>query len=195
MSSYGFYFDSSRCTGCKTCVIACKDKNNLPVGINFRKVIEFSGGNWVLNSQGGWENNVFAYYISLSCNHCADPACVKVCPTKAHKKDPETGLVLIDQSKCIGCGMCAAACPYKVPQLDTKSRKMKKCDACLDLISKNRSPACVEACPQRAIEFGLIDSLENSKKGVKSIRPLPKAEITRPNLLICPPRNYDRIVL
>ena len=84
-------------------------------GMNLRKVREYSGGTWRKTNEGAWKQDVFAYYVSLSCNHCSDPACVKVCPTGAHFKRKEDGLVVIDTKKCIGCGMCAKACPYDAP--------------------------------------------------------------------------------
>lgn len=69
----GFYIDSSRCSGCKACQVACKDKNNLEPGRRFRRVYEINGGNFIPTGQGGVSNNVFAYTLSVSCNHCADP--------------------------------------------------------------------------------------------------------------------------
>ena len=110
---YGFLIDASRCTGCRTCEVACKDKNNLPVGRNFRHVLCFEGGGWRQDrATGAWHTDTFAYYVSVSCNQCEDPACVKVCPTKAHFKRKEDGLVLIDRDKCIGCGVCTAKCEF-----------------------------------------------------------------------------------
>lgn len=193
MTQYGFYFDASKCTGCKTCMVACKDKNNLPVGMNFRRVTEFSGGNWRQDrATGAWHQDAFAYYLSISCNECFDPACVKVCPTKAHFKRTEDGLVLIDPKKCIGCGACLAACPYGAPQLDREARKMRKCDTCLDRREKGLNPVCVDACPQRALDFGPIDELRKKYGDCAAIAPLPDASVTKPNLVIHPTKSAKK---
>lgn len=193
MTQYGFYFDASKCTGCKTCMVACKDKNNLPVGMNFRRVTEYSGGNWRQDrATGAWHQDAFAYYLSISCNECSDPACVKVCPTKAHFKRSEDGLVLIDPKKCIGCGACLAACPYGAPQLDREARKMRKCDTCLDRREKGLNPVCVDACPQRALDFGPIDELRKKYGDCAAIAPLPDASVTKPNLVIHPTKSAKK---
>lgn len=189
MSQKGFFIDVSRCTGCRTCSVACADLNNMPVGLNLRRVVEYEGGGWRQNWDGTWRQDVFAYYVSLGCNECADPACVKVCPTGAHAKRTEDGLVVIDTAKCIGCGMCAKACPYGVPQLDTKARKMRKCDGCVTRTSRGGSPVCVESCPERAIEFGDIEELRRKHGTVDAIAPLPSGEATKPSLVIKPCRS------
>ena len=186
----GFFIDASRCTGCRTCTIACKDKNGLEIGRNFRRVTEYSGGDWKTTFDGAGDAKVFAYYISVSCNQCSDPACVKACPTGAHFKRKEDGLVLIDPAKCIGCGACFKACPYGAPQFDPKAKKMTKCDTCLDRRAKGINPTCVDACPQRAIEFGDMEEL--MKKHPDSqihCAPLPDPKGTQPNLLIKLPRD------
>ena len=117
MTQLGFFVDVSKCSGCKTCAVACKDAHNLPVGMNFRKVHEYAGGNWKQAADGSWTQDVFGYYVSLGCNHCSDPACVKVCPTKAHHKRAEDGLVVIDATKCIGCGLCTTKCEFDAIKL------------------------------------------------------------------------------
>lgn len=156
----GFFIDASKCTGCKTCQVACKDKNNLEVGRNFRRVVEYSGGSWQKDQlTGAWHTDTFAYYLSVSCNECSDPACVK-------------------------------ACPYGAPQLDRRAGKMTKCDGCLDRLAKGMNPVCVDSCPMRAIEFGDIEDLMKKHPGCqKHIAPLPDPKMTQPNLLIKAPRN------
>lgn len=189
MTQKGFFIDTTRCAGCRTCSVACKDLNNTPKGMNFRRVIEYEGGTWEKDPKGFWRQDVFAYYVSIGCNECADPACVKVCPVKAHYKRTEDGLVLIDQSKCIGCGACAKACPYGVPQFDEKLRKMRKCDGCVARTSKGGQPVCVESCPERALEFGDIEELRKKHGKLAEIAPLPSASLTKPSIVIRPCRS------
>ena len=104
-----------------------------------------------------------------SCNHCSDPACVKVCPVKAIRKEDEFGAVLVDSEKCIGCGACRAACPWHVPEYfedlsrtkigEERHPKMTKCDMCIDRLRDGLKPACVASCPGRALECGPIEEL------------------------------------
>ena len=192
MSQYGFYIDLVKCTGCKTCVIACKDAHSLSVGTNYRKVIEFVEGNWKKDANGAWVQDVRGYYVPIACNECADLACVKVCPTKAHFKRESDGLVLIDEKKCIGCGACAQACPYGAPVLDETAHKMHKCDACADRLAQGLLPICVEACPQRAIEFGEISELRKKYGENADIAPLPSSNTTKPSLVIRLPLNMGK---
>ena len=191
MKQLGFFFDARRCNGCKTCVVACKDAHNLPVGRNFRHVLEVTDGKWSKDPKSGaWKQNVYAYYLSIACNHCSDPACVKACPTGAHHKRTEDGLVVINTDKCIGCGNCAKACPYGAPELDEKAHKMTKCDACLNRLEQGLQPICVEACPQLALEFGDIEELRKKHGNVDTIYPLPQPASTRPNLVIHAPLKH-----
>ena len=102
MTRYAFHFDGTRCTGCKTCEMACKDFKDLSVGTAFRKVYEVTLGTTERDANGCITSSCVSYPLSMSCNHCDDPACTKVCPTTAMHKDPETGLVSVDVDKCIG---------------------------------------------------------------------------------------------
>ena len=100
-TQYGFFIDSARCTGCKTCELACKDYKDLTPDVSFRRIYEYAGGDWQ-EDNGVWNQNVFAYYLSIACNHCEDPACTKVCPSGAmHKR--EDGFVVVNEDVCIGC--------------------------------------------------------------------------------------------
>ena len=140
---YDFYLDTSCCTGCKACQIACKDKNDLPVGVLWRRVVEVQGGEWLPRSDA-WLTNVFAYFVSAACMHCELPICAEVCPTRAITRR-EDGIVTIDPGRCMGCRYCEMACPYKAPQFDPVSGVMTKCDFCYDLLDDGKSPACVAA--------------------------------------------------
>lgn len=183
MTQHAFLFDGTRCTGCKTCVFACKDKNNLDLGMAYRKVYEFTGGSTTKDSQGIVTTDVFSYYLSQPCNHCTEPACVKVCPTGAMNKDANTGLVSVNSSKCIGCGYCVMSCPYNVPKVDREKGHSVKCDGCKDYVAAGEKPACMMACPARAIKFGLISDIE--KLGERAnVAPLPEPSYTTPNTFI-----------
>lgn len=185
MTQYAFYFDGTRCTGCKTCEMACKDFKDLSVGFAYRKVYEVTAGETVRDENGCISTTCVSYPFSMSCNHCDDPACVHVCPTTAMHKDPETGLVSVDVAKCIGCGYCHMACPYNAPKVDREKGHSVKCDGCADRVAAGEKPVCVEACPARALDFGTVE--EMSKLGrVADVAPLPDPSYTNPNLFIKP---------
>lgn len=183
MTQYAFYLDTTRCTGCKTCELACKDYKDLDQNFAYRKVFDYEGGSWKDGGDGTYTCDVFCYHISMSCNHCDDPACAKVCPTGAMHKDSETGLVTVDADKCIGCGYCHMACPYNAPKVDREKGHSVKCDGCADRVAQGLNPICVDACPLRALQFGTVE--EMSKLGDQAnIAPLPESGYTNPNFFL-----------
>lgn len=188
MTQLAFYFEQKYCTGCKTCQIACMDKHDLKPNQSYRKVQEVDGGEFTQNG-GAYEQHVYAFYIMVSCNHCKDPACMKVCPVKAIQKRTEDGVVLIDQRSCIGCQRCVSACPYGAIQFDGEKRKAGKCDFCIDDIKAGRKPACVAACPMRALECGELDELRCLHGDCSQTQGMPDPKKTQPSLVIMPNRH------
>lgn len=183
-----FFLDLQRCTGCKTCVIACRDKNDLRPGIRWRRVVEFCGGNWQRRTDGTLVQDVFAYYVSMSCNHCQVPICVASCPTTAMHQDAD-GIVLVDPAKCVGCRYCQWVCPYSAPQYDETAGQVSKCDFCQDDLQQDLPPACVAACPTRALHFGNYEELAEKHGPEALMAPLPPRELTQPSLILEPHRD------
>lgn len=177
MSQYGFYFDMTRCFGCHTCQVACKDRLGLQTaGARPRRVRTFEAGAYP---------NTVMYHASVSCNHCESPACVANCPTGAMFKS-EDGPVLHDDAVCIGCKTCIASCPYEAPQYDTDNDLIIKCDSCMALREAGMNPVCVDACVARALDFGPVDELK-AKYGdglVSDVACLPSSDITTPGLFV-----------
>jgi anaerobic dimethyl sulfoxide reductase subunit B (iron-sulfur subunit) len=177
MPQKGFYYDMTACIGCKACQIACKDKNNLEVGPLYRKVHTVEGGKYP---------RPWIYHLSVGCNHCAHPRCVENCPTGAITKRSEDGLVIQDHEKCIGCRYCTWSCPYGAPQYLEEDGRVGKCSGCADLVDKGQNPACVDACPMRALEFGDIDELRQKHGGTADVTGMPDSGITGPSIVIKP---------
>jgi anaerobic dimethyl sulfoxide reductase subunit B len=190
-AQYAFLFDSRFCSGCKACQAACKDKNNLPPGVLWRRVWEVSGGTWQ-QAGAAWKNTVFAYNLSTACNHCIHPKCVGICPTHALYVR-EDGIVILDETKCMGCGYCSWGCPYSAPQYNPEAGCMTKCNFCFDNLEQGLPPACVAACPLRVLDYG--DSTNLPALSINEIRlwdapseahpfPLPAFSHTQPRLAI-----------
>jgi anaerobic dimethyl sulfoxide reductase subunit B (iron-sulfur subunit) len=186
-----FFFDASACTGCKGCQVACKEKNDNPIGVNYRRVLSIVGGSW--NPHNIYKNilvpnNIFAYSVSVACMHCQKPICVEVCPTGAMDKNTD-GIVSVDKNKCIGCRLCQQSCPYGAPQFNEELGIMTKCNLCEDLIAIGEKPACVDACPMRALDIGELSELQAKYGTLDGIEPLPDPILTQPAVVITPHRH------
>ncbi|WP_304598294.1 4Fe-4S dicluster domain-containing protein [Adlercreutzia caecimuris] len=181
MGSFAFAFHADRCTGCKTCTLACKDYYNLDE-VNYRTVYEYGGGGCGIDAEGCYSHNSFLYYVSVACNHCENPACARVCPTGAmHKEDD--GRVLVHAERCIGCGYCVFACPYGAPKVDREVGHSVKCTGCADRAAAGLAPICVEACPLRALEYGEAEQMAAVGERA-AIAPLPAPDFTTPNMYV-----------
>ena len=162
MTQYAIVTDVNRCVGCLACSVACKVVNGVPVGSFWNKTLRITnpsaeGRNWP---------DVDNYYVTVSCQHCADPECVKVCPTGASRK-LEDGTVQIDKSKCIGCQFCAMSCPYGVRYLNEEERVVEKCTLCEQKIAQGELPQCVSQCGGMARWFGDVEQGLESFKGAR----------------------------
>ena len=162
MTQYAIATDVNRCVGCLACSVACKAVNNVPVGSFWNKTLRITNP----TQEGGTWPDVDNYYLTVSCQHCADPECVKVCPTGASRK-LEDGTVQIDKSKCIGCQFCAMSCPYGVRYLNETERVVEKCTLCEQKIAQGELPQCVAQCGGMARWFGDIDGDLRAFKGAR----------------------------
>lgn len=117
MGQQGFLINTEDCIGCKAASWPARICIVLTSGLGRVAYTRFAAaiGLWTTSRALACPSNVFAYAVTFSCGHCDNPACVSVCPTGAHAKDPETGLVTVDAEVCIGCGSCVEACPYGAP--------------------------------------------------------------------------------
>lgn len=143
MPKVGWIIDLTRCIGCHACYVACKAENRTPLRTDWRKVI--------LRERGTFPA-VQREFISVACNHCDEPACLKACPAGAITKRAD-GVVLIDQARCIGCRYCTFTCPYGAPRVDTLTNKVSKCTLCVHRLDAGLRPACAETCLTGAITF------------------------------------------
>ena len=200
--SLGLVIDLDICVGCHACVVNCKAWNTGGYGAPLA-----DSDPWGPNPSGAWLNRVHAFEVGegkdaavvhfpKSCLHCEDAPCVTVCPTGASFKRSEDGIVLVDESKCMGCGLCAWACPYGAREMDPSAGVMKKCTLCVDRIynenipEEDREPACVRTCPANARHFGDFADLESEVSRLSRERDgtdlMPEQE-TRPTNKYLPP--------
>lgn len=179
---YRFHFDMTKCIGCKSCEVACSEQNNNPAKNSWRRVGEVEGGTFP---------NTQRLYLSMGCNHCAEPACMKGCPTQAYSKDEKTGIVLHDATVCIGCEYCIWNCPYSVPSFNEERGVVGKCDMCHGRLKDGDKPACVNACPAEALQIEIVNIEEWKREYAESANApgLPSADDTISTTRITPPAN------
>jgi anaerobic dimethyl sulfoxide reductase subunit B (iron-sulfur subunit) len=186
MNQMGFYFDQTRCTGCYTCVVACKDWHDIKAGGVQRMRI--------IPTERGVFPDLFVAYLALACCHCENPPCATVCPVNAISKRKTDGIVLVERDKCVGSQECHApclkACPWDTPQFDADDGgKMEKCDFCLDRLEKGQQTICVEACPTYALDAGpLMDLVKKYRHEVEAVG-FSYQERFRPSILFKPKAN------
>jgi Fe-S-cluster-containing dehydrogenase component len=205
----GLVIDLDSCVGCHACVVSCKEWNTSNYGAPLSDIDAYGK-----EPIGTFLNRIHTYEIAKSdspsqivhfpksCLHCDDAPCVTVCPTGASYKRVEDGIVLVNEDACIGCGLCAWACPYGARELDSDAGVMKKCTLCVDRIyNKNipeddQKPACVKSCPTNARHFGDLSdpssdvSLLVEQRGGFDLMPEQK---TKPVNKYLPPRIKDDI--
>jgi len=203
----GLVIDLDICVGCHACVTACKGWNDQGYGAPLSDQDPYGGA-----PSGTFLNRVHSYEITpdtgpaqtvhfpKSCLHCEDAPCVTVCPTGASYKRVEDGIVLVNEADCIGCGLCAWACPYGARELDQDAGIMKKCTLCVDRIynenlpQEDREPACVRTCPSGARHFGDFADPESAVSIMTKERggfDLMPEQGTKPVNQYLPPRPKD----
>ncbi len=205
----GLAIDLDTCVGCNACVTACKGWNDQGYGAPLSDQDPYGA-----DPSGVFLNRVHSYQVQApdlaaitvnlprSCLHCEDAPCVTVCPTGASYKRVEDGIVLVNEDACIGCGLCAWACPYGARELDAAAGVMKKCTLCVDRIynenlpEEDRQPACVRSCPTGARHFGDFadpDSTVSRLSAARGAVPLFSEMGTKPVNRYLPPRKKDAL--
>ncbi|MHB8170995.1 MAG: 4Fe-4S dicluster domain-containing protein [Thermincolia bacterium] len=160
MAQLSKFIDTSKCTACRGCQTACKSWNQLPA-----EILEFKGNLQThedtspitftyVSMHERWEKGTMDWFFAKhQCMHCTEASCKKVCPENAISHT-ETGAVVLDKEKCIGCGYCAQYCPFGIPKVNEDEKKMFKCHLCSDRVSNNLKPACAKTCAPGAVQFG-----------------------------------------
>ncbi len=154
---YAFEVDLDACSGCKACVVACHNLNGLDSDETWRKV------GWLTTQDkevDAFSSNALpiVQHVTTACHHCVEPGCLTGCPVKAYEKDPLTGIVQHLDDQCFGCKYCTMMCPYEVPQYSAKLGIVRKCDMCQQRLANEEAPACVQACPNKAIRIRSIET-------------------------------------
>ncbi|GKX44666.1 cytochrome c nitrite reductase Fe-S protein [Pectobacterium carotovorum subsp. carotovorum] len=161
---YGLLHNEMRCIGCKACIKACKETNSVPDGVTRLDILQ------TVDIPAVEKTRAIKQFFRKSCQHCENPPCVAVCPTGASFKDALTGIVDVNDKRCVGCRYCIAACPYHVRFINPVTKTADKCNFCRETnLAAGKQPACVEICPTKALVFGdLNDPESNIAKMIES---------------------------
>lgn len=179
---YRFAFDMRACIGCHSCEAACSEQNALPDGVSWRRVGEVQTGEFPTTR---------SWSISMACNHCLEPSCLQGCPTNAYEK-LDSGIVAHHPDECIGCQYCTWNCPYSVPVFQPDRRIVTKCDMCRPRLDVGLEPACVGACPTKAITVEKVNVAEWRADHHEADAPnLPSSDITLSTTRIVVPDGAD----
>jgi formate dehydrogenase iron-sulfur subunit len=183
--------DTSICIGCKACQVACMQWNDLrdEIGSNHGVLdnpMDLSAASWTVMRFAEHENedgNLEWLIRKDGCMHCADPGCLKACPSPGAIVQYTNGIVDFHEENCIGCGYCITGCPFNIPRISAKDHKAYKCTLCSDRVAVGQAPACAKACPTGAITFGakedMLDSAQVRVDGLKE-RGFPNAGLYDP---------------
>lgn len=164
---YSKLVDISRCIGCKGCEVACKEWNELGVEptVNFgsyQSHEDLSPDTWLLMrfKEMQDEEGSLSWLIKKdACLHCEEPGCLIACPAPGAIVQYENGIVDFNQENCIGCQFCVSGCPFDIPRFSPETKKVYKCNMCVDRVSAGLEPACVKTCPTKAISWGVKDDM------------------------------------
>ena len=170
--------DVTKCIGCKACQAACQEWNDLreEVGINegsYTNPHDLTANSWTLMRFAETEaNGTLEWLIRKDgCMHCADPGCLKACPSPGAIIQYSNGIVDFHDENCIGCCYCIAGCPFDIPRLSKKDAKVYKCTLCSDRVAVGLEPACIKACPTQALVFGSkADMIEHAEERIADLK-------------------------
>jgi len=165
-AEYAKLVDISRCIGCKGCEVACKEWNELGVEPtknfgSFQSHVDLSPDTWLLMrfNETEVDGNLQWLIKKDACLHCEEPGCLYACPAPGAIVQYENGIVDFNQQNCIGCQYCVSGCPFDIPRFSTETRKVYKCNMCIDRVEAGLEPACVKTCPTNAISWGTKEDM------------------------------------
>ncbi|MBW2010143.1 MAG: 4Fe-4S binding protein [Deltaproteobacteria bacterium] len=166
MGDYCIYTDPEKCIACHACEVQCKVKNNVPRGANLGQLVIM--GPKLVNGVPKMSS------VFIPCFQCENAWCVNACPTGAIRRREKDGIIYIVEELCVGCKACILACPWKIPQWNSKTGKVIKCDMCMDRIDEGKIPACVAACPTNALQFGRPETISSQTREAYGLNLLEK---------------------